>query len=388
MSGLTPVLFTAIRGDERIFLDTAWTIQVIRGFGLWFCCLIVGFIVANYYDQPMLKWLIPIAGLNTIIAGFNSTSLASLNRHMEVGKLVRFELGIKILSMAISVIWAWINPTIWALVGGNLISILLMAIWTHRLNSGQPPNHFAWNKDVSDEITSFGKWIFLSTLMGFLASQTDRLMFGRFLSLELLGVYIVAFSFADIPRRVSQKVSSKVIFPVISQLIDLPRKTLRAKILAKRKNILLVLAIAVNILVSFGDLVILTLYDARYEQAAWMVPILALGLWPLLLALTLGSALIAVGKPIYPAVANFCKLIYMVTLLPLAVSKMGIFGALLVVAFNDLPFYGMVNYGLWKERLTGMTQDLQATAALLGLIALTVSVRYALGFGLPIDAIL
>ena len=385
--GINPSIIRSDRGDDPIFLNTAWTIQVIRGFGLWIGCLIIALPVANFYNDSRLLWLIPIVGLTTIVSGFNSTSLASLNRHMEVGKLAIFELIVQIVSLIVLVVWAALSPTIWALVGGNLVSIALTAYWSHRLN-WLKPNRFAWNKEVIQEITSFGKWIFLSTAMSFLASQADRIILGKFFSLEMLGIYVVAFTFADIPRQVSQKVSSKVIFPVVSQLINLPRKTLKARILKKRWKLLLLMIFIVTALVSLGDLVIVSLYDSRYEQAAWMLPIIALGLWPLLLTLTFAPVLIAIGKPVYSAIGNCLKFIYMIVLLPLAFSKMGILGAIIAIAFNDIPFYLAVNYGLWKEKLTGISQDIQATILLIVLITLVLIVRFKMGFGFPIDGIL
>ncbi|MBE9042806.1 oligosaccharide flippase family protein [Pleurocapsales cyanobacterium LEGE 10410] len=385
--GIRPSIIRSDRGDDPVFLNTAWTIQVIRGFGLWLGCLIIALPVANYYDDPRLTWLIPMVGLSTIVSGFNSTSLASLNRHLEVGKLSLFELGIQVVSLVIMIVWAWLRPTIWALVGGNLISLSLMALLSHRLNSGKP-NRFAWNQEVVREIASFGKWIFVSTAMTFLASQADRILLGKFFSLELLGVYIIAFTFADIPRQVSLKIGSKVIFPTISQLIDLPRKKLKDKIAKKRWQMLLLLAFIVTILFCFGDLVILKLYDARYEQAAWMLPILALGLWPLLLCTTIDRFLMAIGKPGYLACGNLLKFIYMVIGIPLGFSQMGILGAIIVIAFNDLPYYLAVHYGLWREKLTLIVQDFQASLLLIGAIASISIIRYMFNFGIPIDGIL
>ena len=361
--GIRPSIIRSDRGDEPVFLNTAWTIQVIRGFGLWLGCLIIALPVANYYNDSRLSWLIPIVGLSTIISGFNSTSLASLNRHMEIGKLARLELCIQVVSLVILIVWAALSPTIWALVGGNLVSLSLMAFWSHRLNLGKP-NRLAWNKDVFHEIASFGKWIFLSTAMTFLASQADRILLGKFFSLQLLGVYVVAFTFADIPRQVSLKIGSKVIFPAISQLTDLPRDRLKAKLLKKRWQMILLLAFIVTILFCFGDIVIVKLYDSRYEQAAWMLPIIALGLWPLLLCSTIDRFLMAIAKPGYLAVGNFLKFIYMVVGIPLGFSKMGVLGAIIVIAFNDIPYYVAVHYGLWREKFTLLLQDIQATLLL------------------------
>ena len=384
--GIRPSIIRSDRGDDPVFLNTAWTIQVIRGFGLWIGCLIIALPVANYYDDPRLIWLIPLVGFSTIISGFNSTSLASLNRHLKVGKLAVFELSIQVVSLAILIVWAWLSPTIWALVGGNLISLLLMALWSHRLNSGKP-NSFAWNKDVVREIASFGKWIFVSTAMTFLASQADRILLGKFFSLEVLGIYVVAFTFADIPRQVSLKIGTKVIYPAISQLIDLSRTELKAKIAKKRWQMLMMLAAIVAILFCFGDIVILQLYDERYKPAAWMLPILALGLWPLLLCTTIDRFLMAIGKPGYLAFGNFLKFGYMIIAIPLAFSNMGILGAIIAIAFNDLPYYLAVHYGLWREKLVLISQDFQATIILVISILLILTIRYMANFGTPLDGI-
>ena len=384
--GINPSIVRSERGDDPVFLNTAWTIQVIRGFGLWIGCLIIAVPVANYYDDSRLTWLIPLIGLNTIISGFNSTSLASLNRHLKVAKLAILELSIQVVSLIILIVWAWLSPTIWALVGGNIISISLMAFWSHRLNTGEP-NSFAWNKEVVREIASFGKWIFVSTAMTFLASQADRILLGKFFSLEILGIYVIAFTFADVPRQVSLKIGTQVIFPAISRLLNLPRQELKAKITKKRWQMLLLLALIVAALVCFGDLIIFRLYDPRYEPAAWMLPILALGLWPLLLCTTIDRFLIAIGKPGYSAFGNFLKFVYMIIGIPLGFSLMGILGTIIVIAFNDLPYYVAIHYGLWREKFTFIVQDIQATIILFLSILLILTIRYMANFGTPLDGL-
>ena len=223
--------------------------------------------------------------------------------------------------------------------------------------------------------------------MTFLASQSDRLILGKLLTLEMLGVYTVAFALADLPKSLMQAVMGKVVFPVISKQLDLPRSQLRQNILDKRKLLLLMICFPLAILVCFGDQLILSLYDQRYEQAAWMLPILALGMWPFILHSSINKALFAIGKPLYIALGNVFKLLYMVILLPLSFSMMGVLGAIIVVAFNDIPSYIVVNYGLWQEELLGLKQDLGATFILLGMIVLLGGIRYALGGGLSIDSV-
>ncbi len=385
--GIGPSIIQNKRGDDPDFLNTAWTIQVIRGFALWFGCLLIAWPVANFYGNQQLLWLIPIVGLTTIIAGFNSTSIFTLNRHLALGKLTILEFGSQVIALIVMISWAFFDQTIWALVAGQIVSSLVKMVWSHQLVP-EEHNRFAWDKEASKELFSFGRWIFIATAMSFLAVQADKLILGKLFTLEMLGIYTVAFTFAELPRQVMQRISQKVIFPVIAKRADLPREELRRQILQKRWFILVGIAGLVTLLVSFGDLLILKLYDERYTDGAWMLPIIALGLWPLLLPLTNEKALLAIGKPLYAAWGNFLKFLYMIIVLPLGFNFFGNLGALIVIAFNDLPLYGAVNVGLWREGLTGIGQDMKATLLLIGLITLVMGSRYLLGFGISIEGIL
>ncbi|NJK38156.1 MAG: oligosaccharide flippase family protein [Oscillatoriales cyanobacterium SM2_3_0] len=385
--GIRPAIIRSSRWQDEKFLNTAWTMQVIRGCWIWLGCLLVAWPVAKFYGDDRLIWLLPLVGLTALISGFNSTSLAVLNRKMEVGKLTRFEAIAQAVTLLVMVVWAYFRPSIWALVIGNLVGSVLKLVWSHRIDP-DISNRFAWEKSSLRELVSFGQWIFISTAMTFVATQADRLILGRLFSLEFLGIYTVAFTFADLPRQIAQKVASQVVFPVISRYTHLDRSELRLKVLRKRRFLLLGLASLVALLASFGDLLVLTLYDERYQQASWMLPVLALGLWPFLLSATIDKTLFAIGKPKFVALGNFLKFLYMIILLPLAYKEFGVLGAVVVVTFNDLPFYAAVNYGLWREKLGGTQQDIAATLLLCGLTLTIWGIRYTMGFGLPIDNIL
>ncbi len=385
--GIRPSIIQNKRGDDPIFLNTAWTLQVIRGFWIWFGCTVIAWPVSRFYDDPRFLWLLPIVALNSIFQGFQSTALATLNRKMAIGKLTIFEFQNQIVGLTVMIVLAWFNRSIWAIVGGMLVSGFLKMLWSYRL----VPDHgnwFAWDKESLKELISFGKWIFVSTALTFLAMQADRLILGKLFSFEMLGVYTIAFTFADIPKQILGRLSGQVIFPMFSQQKDIPRQILREKILKKRWMILVALALGLTFLICFGDLIVYILYDRRYDAAGWILPILALGIWPLVLCQTIEKALYAFGKPFYSAFGYFFKFVYMLIALPLGFSLMGVMGSVIVVALNDIPFYVLVMYGLWREKLTVIHQDIHATVLLIGLIAVILICRYNLGFGLPIDGIL
>lgn len=385
--GIRPSIIRSQRGDDPVFLNTAWTLQVIRALVIWLCCFLIALPVAQFYDESSLLWVVPVLGATVAIKGFSSTSLATLNRKVAVGKLTMFELGVQTVGLSTMIIWAFFRQTIWALVGGNLLSSLLTTIWSYRLGKGTL-NRFTWDKEAVQELFSFGRWIFISTAMTFLAQQADRLILGKLFSLEMLGIYTIAFTFSDIPRAIIEQINGKVIFPVLSKKADLPRSSLREKILQKRWFLLVGLAVGIAILSSFGDLLILALYDSRYKDAAWMLPILAIGIWYTSISQTTNSSLLAIGQSFYGASGFFLKFTYMIIALPLAFSQLGVLGVIIVVACNDLPFYAVVSYGAWREKIGTINQDLLATLLFVGLIAIIWLIRYLLGFGLPISGII
>lgn len=376
------------RGDDPVFLNTAWTMQVLRGIGLWLCSVLVAFPVSKFYNDHRLLWLIPIVCFGTVITGFNSTALYTLNRQIALGKLAVFELGGQIISLVATILWALFDPSIWALIAGSLVSAVVQVVWSHRLVP-EFSNRFTWDKTAVQSIFSFGKWIFLSTALTFFATQSDRLILGKLVSFKLLGIYGIAFGLADIPRQIILALSGKVIFPAFSRMADLPRAEFRNKILKNRQPILLALAVGLAFMISFGDILIRTLYKPGYHEAAWMMPLIALGIWHTTLYSTMSPALLAVGKSMYSALGFLFTTLTIVIGLPLAYSRYGMVGAMIVIPFYDLPLYGVTMYGLWREGFFCLAQDIKTTAIFLGLLTgVLLSRYYLLGLGLPISQIL
>ncbi|MEG4006601.1 oligosaccharide flippase family protein [Microcoleus sp. Pol11C1] len=384
--GLGPSIIQNKRGDEPQFLNTAWTMQVIRSLFVWLCLILITWPVTQFYEEPRLMWLIPALSINTLIGGFKSTSVSTLERKMSVKEVVLFELGTQIISTTVMIVWAFFDRSIWAIVVGGWTGAVVELVWSHFLIPGKS-NRFAWDKEAVKEIFSYGKWIFLSTILFFLCSQADRLILGKIFTLTMLGIYGIAFTLGDMPRQVIIAISGRVIFPSISMLATLPRQELRAKILNNRKLILIPLAVGLAIFVSFGDQLILILYRKEYTAASWMMPILALGIWHTTLHNMMGSCLLAVGKSQYAAMGNLLTFVNLCITIPLGYHLKGNLGAVIAVALGDLPTYAVTNYGLWKEGLTCFWQDIQLTGLFIGVLATLIWCRVAFDFGLPIDKI-
>lgn len=335
--GIPQVIINSKHGEEPVFLNTAWTLGVIRGFVIWLFCLLLTWPMAQFYQDDRFLWLVPVIAISSIIDGFGSSSIHTLQRHIDLGRLTIFNLTLQILGLLTLIILAYLHPSILALVIGVLLGSLYRTIGSYWLIPGYS-NRFAWSQDAVKEILSFGKWMFLASGITFLNEQSDRIILAKLLSFKLLGVYTIAYSLAAIPREIIKTLSHRVILPAIASQLDLPRSILRTKIIYQRRFLLMGFAVLIATLVSLGDLVIGLLYDNRYKEATWMMPILCCGIWISVLFYTINPALLALGKPLYSAQSNLAGFVVIGIGLPLGFFYAGTVGAIIVIALSDCHY--------------------------------------------------
>jgi O-antigen/teichoic acid export membrane protein len=381
--GLGDSVIQNVRGEDPAFLNTAWTLQVIRGFGLWAVTALVAWPVSVYYHEPRMLLLLPALGFGCVLSGASSPSLLILARHMGIGKISFLETLGQVVYLAVTIVWAMIHPSLWALVGGRLASDLVRTICSYFILPELRPR-FALEKESVRSLIQFGRWILIGTALTFLAQQSDRIILGRLVSVISLGVYGVAFALSDLPRQIIGQFATRVGFPFIARFAQHPREEYRAVLLKYRMPVLAVGGLGLILVIVTGDQVVLHLYDQRYRDAAWMVGILALGLWHTTLYSTVSPAILALSKAHYNAVANLVFCVSLFTLLPLGFHYFGMLGAVIAVAIGDLPVYFVVLYSAYKERVGTLLQDVLMTIGFATALAGVLAVRVALGFPLPL----
>ena len=374
--GLSQSVIQSKRGDETAFLNTAWTLQAIRGAALWVGALLLSYPAARFYHDPSLMWVLPVLALSTVIGGINSTSLYTLSRHLGVRKLFAVDFSTQILTLVVTIGVAYRWPTVWALVIGNLVATAFKALLSHhKLISTNGRNTFCWDRDAVLEIVRFGKWIMLGTAFFFFATQSDRLILGKLVSMTVLGIYGIAFQISDIPRSIINAFSQRVGYPFVSKMIHLPMAEFRVQFLRYRGYALLLGALLLSAMVVWGNLLILKLYPHKYSEGAWMIPVLAAGLWHTLLYTTTNPVLFSLGKSKYNAIGNGAYCFAMVIGIPLAFKFYGLPGAVVAVAAGDLPLYIVTEYGAVREGIRPLGQDLQLTLAFLAMLGVEYAMR-------------
>jgi O-antigen/teichoic acid export membrane protein len=375
--GLGQSIVQSKRGDEPVFLNTAWTIQAIRGTAIWAIACLLAWPASRFYNDRTLMYVLPILALTSIIGSVSSSGLLSLERHMGVRRLFALEFSQQILALGVTVGFAYfIRPNVWALVVGNIVANIYRTVASHhkRVVPGVR-NQFCLDRKSVREIVGFGKWIFVGTAFFFFATQSDKLILGKCISMTELGLYGLAFQISDVPRSIINAFSNRVGYPFVSKIIHLPLPEFRRQYLRCRLYVLLLGAFLLSAMVIWGNLVILKLYPARYADAAWMIPILALGLWQTLLYTTTMPVLFSLGKSSYNATGNAAYCVAMLVGIPIGFHFFGLRGAVVAVAAGDFPLYLVTQYGAVRERIRPLAQDLQLTGAFLGFLGIDFALR-------------
>jgi len=160
--GIAPSIAQSKRGDDPDFLNTAWSIQVMRGVILFTVACALALPLAAFYGAPELATYLPIAAVALLITGFNPTRIETAHRHLLMGRLTLLDLTAQVIGIAVMIVLAWWTQSVIALVIGGVVTPLAKLVLTWTFLPGAA-NRFRWEGAAVRELVTFGKWIFLST---------------------------------------------------------------------------------------------------------------------------------------------------------------------------------------------------------------------------------
>jgi O-antigen/teichoic acid export membrane protein len=293
--GIQPAILRSEGGEDPTFLDTAWTIQLIRGVALWLVVAAVAPFVADFYREPQLAAILPVAAFASVLMGLGSTRLFLLTRRLELARRVAIEIGGQAVALVVMIAIAWVHRSVWALVIGGLANQAAIALLSHLAIPG-PRHRLAWDRDAARAIGSLGKWVIASSGLSFVLSQLDVALLGRLVSPAVLGVYAVGAIIPNLLRDVLFRLSNSVLAPTIAEstrenAVALQRRYAATRRLMLPAALLLGLAAAVVAPAFFGYL-----YDERYHDAGWITQFALLRFWFAYLQVSACLTLLSMGR--------------------------------------------------------------------------------------------
>lgn len=364
--GVSPAIMQSKRGDDPSFLNTAWTIQFIRGICLWAVACALAYPAALLYAEPQLLQLLPIAALSLVINGLNPTKLETANRHLQAGRVTVIELAVQVIGLIIAILAAWATQSVWALVISGLAAALAHLILLHLYLPG-PGNRFRLERKAAAELISFGKWIFLSTICGFFSLQGDKLIIGKYLALDEFGVYNIGYFLASFPLLMGGMVTRKVLIPIYRENPPGASRENYARLRKMRFPATMLLTGLLVLVAALGPWLVNLMYDPRYAAAGAVVALLAVMQIPQVIVLTYDQAALASGDSRRFFVLALSRAVLVFGALLVGLETYGLFGAILGLGLAHVLAYPVV---VWLARHQQAWDPLHdAIFALLGGVA-------------------
>ncbi len=366
--GLNSAIIRSPHGLNKDFLNTAWSVQVVRG---WLIFLILSLIAAalwminrtypgflqGVYQEPMLPLYMVVVSLSAIISGYCAMSPAIAIRNSAIGRLQFIELASQFIGAVFMILYAWKYKTIWALVFTPIIisfskTILIQYVFkdTHR---------FEVKKKHFEEIQRYGKWILLSSLLTFLSNQGDRLLFGYYLTPQILGFYTIAFflttAFIDIIKRLSQN----ILFPLFCRVKNDDHTQIYPVYYKYRLIFDAIAGTITGFLFITGPYWVNLLYDNRYAESGIFLSILSMSILGHSISSVGLECLSAIGQTKISAKIMFIRSFLLILGIPVVFTFLDLHAVIFYIAIIVYLSLPILYHELAKNNLFNFKQEIR-----------------------------
>ncbi len=265
-------------GAESAYLNTAWTIQVVRGVLIGLAMFLFAKPLAMVFSNLQVEPLLHIVALVPVISGFTSTKVALADRLLGAKRRVAIDMGMQVFAAIVTGTLAVVLRSPAALAWGSVASTVFTVIVQHKVLHG-PSNRFYWDNAQAREIIKFGQVSFLSSALLFISAEGSRLFSATLVDTRMLGLIGLSGGLSIMPWQAIQTLSQRVLMPAYAEVVrsgDAAR--LRRAVFKARLTQIIPCWFINVVMIVFAPLLFRTLYDVRYAQAALLLQIQCVGM--------------------------------------------------------------------------------------------------------------
>ena len=357
--GVARTMVLSKRGSDPEFLDTAWSIQLVRSqvLALAICAAAGGVAIARHlgwwkagtvYADERLPYLIVAFALTLVLQGFESIRIIQARRQMHLHMVTKIEISAQLASAVAMILVAWTWHSIWALTTGAIVSGITRCILSYAILPGHKVR-FRFDRDSAKELMGHAKWIILSSILTFMAVNGDRVLLGGMITVREFGLYSIAVIMASVLQNVANSVCNSIVFPALSEVYRERPKEFARNLERFQWGYDAMAVFPAAILITSAQTLIDLIYDTRYHDAGWMVMTLAAGIIGVRYQVV-EVGYLAVAKTKYGAYANALRLIGLVAGLFIGRHYFGIVGTVAGVALSQ---YAAWPLAIWFKKQVG-----------------------------------
>ncbi len=310
-------LVTFILGFMNLFMDMGLTSAILHKQGIsdkeyaslyWinviFSILLFGLLIlasspiANFYNEPELKILIPLMAISIIISALGRQFMTIEQKHLNFRFIALTNIGGTVLSMGVGITLA--------IIGFGVYSLVYAALTQYALTNGiffikgmiDRGLLFHFNYKETKPFLRIGIYQVGGQAVNYFNRDLDILLIGKFFGSEVLGGYSLAKQLVQKPMMILNPIITTVASPVLS-LFQNDKSELKKKYLSFLNIISTANFTAYALLALLAYPVVLIVYGPDFIHIVTVVQILSGYMYLRSLGNPVGTLLIATGKTNY-----------------------------------------------------------------------------------------
>jgi len=294
-------------------VSAIFCIQLAVKCGIFALCVVGAPLAAGFFEQASLTNLIHVVAFVVIIDGL-SFPITIARKNLKFRGFSILQLSGLILGNIAGIVMALTDFGVWSLIVRLLVehSVVALLVWPI---VGWWPVRPEFRGIVP--FLRFGVTMFASTAVYFFSQNIAAIIIGKYIGVDILGLYNVAYNLAIVPAQKIQSILTTVLTPAFSIRQHEPKK-MRSAVFQSWFSVGAVFIPLMIGLAAVGPIFVPLIYGAKWHLAGQLLTILSF------VGLLKGfehlfrSILIATGRP---------KIILFITLIETAISVPFLFAA-------------------------------------------------------------
>ena len=214
------------KGDIKPYLNTAWTIGIIRGLLLFLIMFSVAPLAASIKVPPdkanLAMHIIQVISFSYLLGSFKNIGVVRLRKNLSFKKVSILDVPPILIDLLISICIVLFYKSVWGFVIGRLCGGLSSVILSYLISPYRP--RLELDRKKLSHLWKYGKWVFNLKVLNFLISEGDDFFVWGYLGIVPLALYRQAFKFSNMPATEITNTFSQVFFPAFSKIQDdIPR---------------------------------------------------------------------------------------------------------------------------------------------------------------------
>ena len=259
------------RAPLQEHFDTAWTLGVLQSAIAAIALFICAPFAARYFHEPRVESVIRVLAIALLASGIENIGVVNFQKDMRFGKDFLFMFTKRFSGFCVTLVFAWILRSYWALVIGTVFGRLVGVAASYAMHPMRP----RWSLARVREIMGVSQWLLVRTTGLYFEGQLHRMVVGRRDTAAMLGTYAMADDISAMPSTELLMPINRVLFPAFVTVKDNPQELKRVFLLAQSVQSLIAIPASAGLALVAPELVVLMLGD-KWLMAVPLVQLLSL----------------------------------------------------------------------------------------------------------------